>query len=294
METLSTSLTEIITASTFFDVAAVVGALFVLSVVLPAYLRILRRFIDDRDTRSEILEASKTAGALIGEAASVGNSIAGKVNKSAKARQERQALEAELRQSQAECEKLRSEVREVTSTAIRLPDGSLRIGWKETLEVSRTRLLQETNRLRSRSSANLVMGIAFSSFAVIAMALLFFLFGRSDEDATLLSMLSSILPRLTMVVLLQITASFFLKMHASNEADIKQNKNEVTNLEFKIAAIEVASESSDLSKLSEVLVKEERNFILAKDQRVAGTNDSVEVATLLSIVEKLSDKVTSK
>jgi hypothetical protein len=162
--------------------------------------------------------------------------------------------------------------------------------WQAPLVVSRNRLLGEIERLRARSTAYLVFGVFLSLAAV---ALFFFIIFYLDEvspDASALSYMKDFLPKFTLAVMVQIIASFFLKMHVSSEAEIKWTSNEVTNLEHRFTAMALSK-----AGMSEVLINElsktERNFIIGKDQKTLSAHETV---TVESLIDVLKDVVAKK
>src|SRR5258708_31598885 len=87
------------------------------------------------------------------------------------------------------------------------------------------RLSAEINALGRRSNLNFVLGImtAFAGLAVLA----YVVFGGETAvgEATMTSLLSSYLPRFSLVVFIEIFAYFFLKMYKSNLGEIKYFQN---------------------------------------------------------------------
>lgn len=76
-------------------------------------------------------------------------------------------------------------------------------------------------------------------------------------------------PRLTLALFLQIFAYFFLRLYKSSLSEIKYYQNELTNIETKRLALNVALRKDGTDLLKEVvtnLLATERNHILTKDQ----------------------------
>jgi hypothetical protein len=177
-------------------------------------------------------------------------------------------------------------------TALWSTEGTLEVTWSEVLAVSRERLIEETRRLAARSRANLQIGITISSVGVgFVLYSLFFLPDINDRS-TLTAQVLTYLPRLTLLVVIQLIGGFFLRMYVSNENDIKQNKNEITNLELKLAGTLLASEDRKTkSVIAELLVRNERNFILKRDEKVSGEAWKTEAEDLRGILGNLIEKM---
>jgi hypothetical protein len=140
---------------------------------------------------------------------------------------------------------------------------------------------------RARSAANLTFGVVFTTLAVAALVALLFLFDEPSSDYTISGHIFSYLPRFTVAALLQIVAVFFLKMHASNESDIKNNKNEITNVEARLAAGQVLSAGNGFAEFSKALAGTERNFLLENGQAVAGSTGSPEIQSMMELLGKI-------
>jgi hypothetical protein len=167
-------------------------------------------------------------------------------------------------------------------------------------KVSRQRLLDEAVRIDAISRRNLGIGILFSSIAlaVLAWPLVATVFLPSSEpvSAELNSwgILRMYLPRFSVGLLLQFVGFFFLRLYVANELDLKHNKNEITNLEMKMMAVQLAHEFKDPPSKKEImksLAQTERNFILKKNERSASSDSNSEYNDLRGLIEKLVSKI---
>ena len=140
--------------------------------------------------------------------------------------------------------------------------------WSKVLLTGRERLIEETQRLGARSRLNLSWGVVISSLAV-AYLTYFVFFSETIDSSKPYAFASYYGPRLSLILIVQILASFFLKMYVSNEKSIQKNKNEITNLELRLAAGLLVNSSTQKSKLAEKLITEERNFVLDKKEKPA-------------------------
>ncbi len=89
------------------------------------------------------------------------------------------------------------------------------------------------------------------------------------NDIAVNEIILSLIPRVTFVIFIEVFAYFFLRLYKQGLTEIKYFQNELTNVESKITALEVAYIKNDTNAISNVidaLSKTERNFILNKDQ----------------------------
>ncbi len=181
-------------------------------------------------------------------------------------------------------------IQKLANTSHRNIDGMPHNDWRQPLITATIRLTDEAKRLKMKSTNNLIFGIIFSTLSAAAIVYLLLITKSSPSDEAVVQRVFEYLPRFAVAAILQIVAIFFLKMHASIENDIKHNKNEITNIELKLAAGMAADQSKDLIIISELWAKEERNFILSKDQRVSGNFDLPDIEHFINLLVKLNKK----
>jgi hypothetical protein len=167
-------------------------------------------------------------------------------------------------------------------------------------KVSRQRLLDEAVRIDAISRRNLGIGILFSSIAlaVLAWPLVSAAFYPPPEltsaDLTTRGILRTYLPRFSVGLLLQFVGFFFLRLYVANELDLKHNKNEITNIELKMMALQLSKEFDDAFSKKEImksLAQTERNFILKKNEKSVSIESLSEYNDLRGLVEKLVSKI---
>lgn len=140
------------------------------------------------------------------------------------------------------------------------------------------RIEREIRDLRLRSNLNLLIGMAITGLG------LFMLWETVDqiERATggklivpsveldlVRDILLPVVPRVSLVIFIEIFAFFFLRLYRDGLSEIKYFQNELTNFESKMIAVEVALLSADRDSLKvalDSLAKTERHFILQKGQ----------------------------
>lgn len=143
------------------------------------------------------------------------------------------------------------------------------------------RLKREIFDLRLRSNVNLMIGMGITAgglwllWSTVSMVdaseLLKTLAseGQESDSKFLKNLILPIIPRILLVVFIEVFAYFFLRLYRNGLSEIKYFQNELTNVESKLTAIEFAyvTENDDALKSAiEALSKTERNFILEKGQ----------------------------
>jgi hypothetical protein len=101
------------------------------------------------------------------------------------------------------------------------------------------------------------------------MLLGYFILYTGQTFTTIEQFLIHFLPRLSLVVFIQIFAYFFLRLYKSTLEEIRYYQNEVTNVQHKkvsFIAIYQSKSADSLIKVVERLVETERNNVLKKGE----------------------------
>jgi len=162
-------------------------------------------------------------------------------------------------------------------------------------DITSLRINEELQRLRKSANINLVIGSLFTT--VIILALIYEVFFSEISFASLVDLLAHYIPRISLVIFVEIFAFFFLKLYKSNLQEIKYFNNEKTNVDFKLITLKTALFQEDIEMikicLSE-LIKTERNFVLKKDESTVEIekikNDAVSSKVYTEILERLVPK----
>lgn len=125
----------------------------------------------------------------------------------------------------------------------------------------------EVNRLTKYAYVNLFIGFitTFSAIGVLSWTLTKDITPFIDKES---AYLMHIIPRITLSILIEIFAFFFLKLYRDNINDIKYYNNEITNISMKIIAMKasVMYDSDGLAEVIQEFAMTERNFILKKGE----------------------------
>ena len=165
---------------------------------------------------------------------------------------------------------------ELSQSTIRAIGSNAQIEQLEsTFDGSRGRVSNQISVLGKRANFNLVAGLVFSVAGV------FLLFQTVQGDRALMAnaaaggepivtlLLRYYLPNLSMVLIIELVSFFFLRLYSRSLTEVRLAQNELTNIEARIAAVQLAiatGERSSLGKVIDALLATERNFILRQGE----------------------------
>lgn len=160
------------------------------------------------------------------------------------------------------------------------------------------RLKQEIASQSRRGVFNLSVGVIAAG---IGIWFLYSLLTDYTESGNYINLVSHFVPRVSLVILIEVFAYFFLNLYKRSLDEIKYFQNELTNVKMKYMALKVAVDSNN-EKISEnlikVIVETKRNRFLKKGE----TTVEIERAKIeqlnrsngISKAYKLLEKVTNK
>jgi len=80
-------------------------------------------------------------------------------------------------------------------------------------------------------------------------------------------------------------------MYVTSEREITRNRNELTNVELRLTAGIIGSNSEGvMAELAKSLVAEERNFIFLKNERIMSANARSDLEEIISATKAISGK----
>lgn len=161
---------------------------------------------------------------------------------------------------------------------------------KENFSKSIERLTKEIDILTRRANLNLVIGVLTTAIAVSLLA--YMVLGNDANLDTLTGLLSYYLPRVTVVIFIEVFSFFFLKMYKSNLAEIKFYQQEIT----KISTQQVIYENSVLSKEDGDLgqfVQYSLNQVNQSNESPQTQNTSVQIEHLSKVVQETSKIISN-
>lgn len=128
------------------------------------------------------------------------------------------------------------------------------------------RLETAIDELNQRANLNLVFGIVISLAGV---GILLYLVITSPSEDTWLDFAKIYVPRLTVVVLIELFAYFFLKLYKASISETRYFHNEITNVAARRTALMTGLTTDDQGSVRQAiseLLKTERNGTLTKSQ----------------------------
>lgn len=165
----------------------------------------------------------------------------------------------------------------------------------ERFQHTRRRLGQEVQDLAKRGNLNLILGILTT---IAGLSVLGYAVFNPPATVAAPELLSHFVPRVSLVVLIEVFAYFFLRLYKQSLGEIKYFQNEITNIEAKHLALQVALRTDDpglRSKIVESLAGTERNFILTKDQTTVDLErERLARSTYASITDAIKDLLKKK
>lgn len=154
------------------------------------------------------------------------------------------------------------------------------------------RINGELSRLRKSANLNLVIGTLTTALAITALG--YEVFKSEFEITDTVKLLTHYLPRLSLIIFIEIFAFFFLKLYKATLSDIKYFNNEKTNIDFKLISLKTALNNGDdemIKSMLQELIKTERNFKLSKDESTVELekikNDTNHNQILVDLIEKV-------
>ncbi|WP_438454779.1 hypothetical protein [Vreelandella venusta] len=129
-----------------------------------------------------------------------------------------------------------------------------------------SRLESEVQNLAKRGNINLILGMATT---LTGLSILGYSVFNAPALNSVIDLAAHFIPRISLVLLIEVFAYFFLKLYKQGLSEIKYFQNEITNIESKFLALRLSTESGQGDCVKEVvtnLLSTERNFVLEKGQ----------------------------
>lgn len=152
------------------------------------------------------------------------------------------------------------------------------------------RLRLELASLRNRGNLNLVIGTMTTAIAIALLTYMVLGSDRTFQDVT--ELLSHYVPRVTIVVFIEIFAFFFLKLYRETLGEMRTYQSELTRLNVQRITIEAAwtDEAPNARKsFAETLLRADQSGIGKQKAQ-----PDVDLKAVASLVEKLSALVPGK
>jgi hypothetical protein len=158
-----------------------------------------------------------------------------------------------------------------------------------------SRLESEVQNLAKRGNINLILGM---STTLTGLGILGYSVFNAPDLKTTIELASHFIPRISLVLLIEVFAYFFLKLYKQSLSEIKYFQNEITNIESKFLGLRLSTESNETECIKSVvsnLISTERNFVLEKGQTTIELekikDDQQQRANLTSLLDKALQKI---
>lgn len=159
-----------------------------------------------------------------------------------------------------------------------------------------SRLQTEIQALSRRGNLNLILG-GITTVSGLVLLAMFVLQDRSTSAEPLQFALHFV-PRVTLVVFIQIFAYFFLKLYKNSLSEMKYFQNELTNIEQRQIALLTASQLEDdkqtLSRVVEAIARTDRNPPVAAGAQVLSEGDKTLIQTMGEAVKSAASALPAK
>lgn len=134
-------------------------------------------------------------------------------------------------------------------------------------KITLERTYREIDALGRRGTINLVLGVLTALSGVVALT--FFVLGDNSDISTPSDFAIEFLPRLSIVMIIEVFSYFFLRLYKSSLSEIKYFQNEATNIEHNFVALEAAIQIRDkelIDKCILAFLATERNPLMSENQ----------------------------
>ena len=158
-----------------------------------------------------------------------------------------------------------------------------------------SRLNMELRALTRRGTVNLSLGI---TTAIAGMAVLGYFLVTMPKATEVLDLAGNFSARISLVILIEVFAYFFLRLYSNSLVEIKYFQNEITNMEFKFLALRAAADAGNEKFMGGIIRRfsqTERNYVLRKGQTTVEVERSkIEKETIVSLLGAIFKTVSPK
>ncbi len=185
-----------------------------------------------------------------------------------------------------------------TEFASRFPQADCLRQIRSIYESAQARLSAEINALNSRSLLNLTIGSLVT--VVAAMVLVYIavsdpprLTTQNFEPSTWLDLASHYLPRLSIVIFLEVFAFFFLRLYRNGLIEIRLYQTDLSKLSTQAAAVELvfsSSSESDRASAAQAMINAEWNNSVVDSASSPSGIDAKLIGELANLAAKMASR----
>ena len=161
--------------------------------------------------------------------------------------------------------------------------------WRDVLLSTRRRLLDEGRDMQFRNKLNMLSGIVSAVLGALWLFISPFPLDEINRIDSGLTFLVSYWPRVGIIIIIGVFTGFFLRLYTQTIRRIDKNRNEITNIELRLTSglmLYDAKNKDNFAILADTLSKEERNFILRKNETSANS-ETLDIEKLKEIISLL-------
>lgn len=166
----------------------------------------------------------------------------------------------------------------------------------ERFEIIVSRLKEELAALTRRGNLNLVLGMITTAVGLAILGYFVTQFGGEGNKS--LVKLMDFVPRLSLVVFIEVFAYFFLRLYKASLAETKYFQNELTNVESKAIALQTSIRQGDTTVISNVIERlaiTERNRVLEEGQTTVELEKSkIDKEAISSVFHDIATAIKSR
>jgi hypothetical protein len=162
---------------------------------------------------------------------------------------------------------------------------------RDSFATADSRLRSELAALGRRSNLNLVIGVLTTSLAVGLLT--YMVLGAVVNFENLTSLLSHYIPRLGLVLFIEVFSFFFLRLYKTTLAEMRLYQTDLTALTIQRVAVVVGLSTGDPAGAAAVS-KELLTFKPAKVEPIAGKGQDVDPKALAELVQVLAKVLPAK
>ncbi len=157
--------------------------------------------------------------------------------------------------------------------------------------IAEHRLKMELGALSRRSNLNLVIGILTTAMAVSLLT--YMVLGASTNFDSITSLLTHYIPRLGLVLFIEVFSFFFLRLYKATLAEMRVYQTDLTALTVQHVAVVAALSTGDSSGAT-ALSKELLSIKPTKPEPSAVQNSNVDPKALAELVQALAKILPTK
>jgi hypothetical protein len=163
---------------------------------------------------------------------------------------------------------------------------------RRSFEASYERLKLELASLTRRSNLNLVIGVLTSSLAVTLLA--YMVLGTTDPFSSLTALLSHYVPRVTVVLFIEVFSFFFLRLYRATLAEIRLYQQDITSLMLRQVALETVWSAGDTNARATLAKELVATTLTTAPDNKAGAGVAIDPDLVTELLQKFAKVVMKK